>query len=85
MKKDRGALLFLAHGAMELSWRYAWATFLMTSIVHRPFPLPEAIGTFFLAATLSLVVRGIGFAGGHGIGDSYPGVFTRCLEDRIHL
>jgi len=60
VKKGQGALLFLAHGAMELSWRYAWATFLMTSIVHQPFPLPEAIGTFFLAATLSRVVRGIG-------------------------
>ena len=60
MKKDRGALLFLAHGGMELSWRYAWATFLMTSMVHQPFPLPEAIGTFLLAATVSLVVRGIG-------------------------
>ena len=60
MKKDRGALLFLTHGGMELSWRYAWATFLTTSIVHRPFPLLETIGTFFLAAMLSLVVRGIG-------------------------
>lgn len=52
--------MFLAHGGMELSWLYAWATFLMTSIVHRPFPLPEAIGTFLLAAALSLVVRGMG-------------------------
>jgi hypothetical protein len=60
MKKDRGILLFLAHGGMELSWRYAWATFLTTSIVHRPFPLPEALGTFSLAAVLYLVVRGIG-------------------------
>jgi hypothetical protein len=60
MKKDRGALLFLAHGGMELSWRYAWATFLTTSIVHRPFPLPEAVGTFLLAAVLYLVIRGIG-------------------------
>jgi hypothetical protein len=60
MKKDGGALFFLAHGGMELSWRYAWATFLTTSIVHRPFPLPEAIGTFLLAAMLCLVVRGIG-------------------------
>jgi hypothetical protein len=60
VKKDRGALLFLAHGGMELSWRCAWATFLTTSIVHRPFPLPEAIGTFFLAAVLGLVIRGIG-------------------------
>ena len=60
MRRDRGALLFLAHFGMELSWLYAWATFLMTSIVHRPFPLPEAIGTSLLAAALSLVVRGMG-------------------------
>jgi hypothetical protein len=60
MKKDRGALLFLAHGGMELSWRYAWATFLTTSIVHRSFPMPEAVGTFLLAAILSLVFRGAG-------------------------
>ncbi len=60
MNKDRGVLLFLAHGGMELSWRCAWATFLTTSIVHRPFPLPEAIGTFLLAAILTLVFRGIG-------------------------
>lgn len=60
MKKDRGALLFLAHGGMELSWRYAWASFLMVSIAHQPFPLPAAIGTFVLAAALSRVVRGMG-------------------------
>jgi hypothetical protein len=60
MKKDRGALLFLAHSGMELCWLYACATFLMTAIVQRPFPLPEAIGTFLLAAVLSRVVRGMG-------------------------
>lgn len=60
MKKDRAALLFLAHGGMELSWLYAWAAFLMTSIVNRPFPLPEAIGTVLLSATLRLGLRGIG-------------------------
>jgi hypothetical protein len=60
MSKDRGALLFLAHIGMELSWLYACSTFLMTAIVQRPFPLPEAIGTFLLAAALSRVVRGMG-------------------------
>jgi len=60
MRKDRGVLLILAHGGMVFSWRYAWATFLITSIIHRPFPLPEALGTFLLASTLSLVVRGSG-------------------------
>ena len=58
MKKNRGALLFLAHGGMELSWRYAWASFLMICIAHQPFPLPEAIATFLLAAALSRVVQG---------------------------
>ena len=61
MKTQRGGLLFLAGGGMELSWLYAWATFIVASILHRPFPLPEAIGTFALAAVLSLVVRGMGW------------------------
>ena len=60
MRSDRGRLLFLAHGGMEFAWLYGWATFLMTSIVHRPFPLPEAIGTSLLAAALTLVIRGMG-------------------------
>ena len=60
MKKDRGALLFLTHSGMELCWLYACATFLMTAIVQRPFPLPEAIGTFLLAAVVGRVVRGMG-------------------------
>jgi hypothetical protein len=60
MKKNQRALLFLAHAGMELSWRYAWASFLMVAIVHQSFPLPEAIGTFLLAAALIRAVRGTG-------------------------
>jgi len=60
MKSQKGSLLFLASGGMELTWLYAWATFIMASILHRPFPLPEAIGTFVLAALLTLVVWGKG-------------------------
>lgn len=60
MTSRRDRLLFFAHGGMELSWLYAWATFLMISVVHRPFPLPEAIGTFVLAAVLTLITRGRG-------------------------
>jgi hypothetical protein len=60
MKTDRGVLLFLARGAMELCWLYACATFLITAILQHPFPLPEAIGTFFLATALSRLVRGMG-------------------------
>lgn len=60
MNKDRGTLLFLAHGGMELTWLYAWATFLMTSIVHQPYPLPEAMGTFILGAALTMALRAMG-------------------------
>ena len=60
MSKDRGNLLFLAHVGMELCWLYACATFLMISIVQRPFPLLEAVGTFLLAVLISRIFRGMG-------------------------
>jgi hypothetical protein len=61
MKAKRGVLLVLANGGMELSWLYAWANFIMIAMIHRPFPLPEALGTFALAAALTLVARGSGW------------------------
>jgi hypothetical protein len=61
MKVKRGALLVLANGGMELSWLYAWANFIMIAMIHRPFPLPEALGTFALAAALTLIARGSGW------------------------
>jgi hypothetical protein len=61
MRGKRPGLILLASGGMELTWLYAWATFLMTSTVHRPFPLPEALGTFVLAAGLTLLAQGRGW------------------------
>jgi hypothetical protein len=61
MKRGKGALLFLVIAGMELSWLYAWATFLTTSILNRSFPFSEAIGTFVLAAVLTLLVKGKGW------------------------
>jgi hypothetical protein len=46
---------------MELTWLYAWAAFVMTCSVHRPFPLPEAMGTFALAAIFTAASRGRGW------------------------
>jgi len=60
MKHQKGSLVFLASGGMELTWLYAWATFIIASILQQPFPLPEAIGAFVLAALLTQVVRGSG-------------------------
>jgi hypothetical protein len=54
-------LLFLVSIGMELSYLYACATFLTTSIFHRPFPFLEAAGSFVLAALLTLVSEGRGW------------------------
>ena len=51
----------MVSGGMELSWLYAWANFLTTSILHRSFPFPEAITTFGLAALFTLFSRGKGW------------------------
>jgi hypothetical protein len=55
------ALLFLVIMGMELSYLYACATFLTTSIFHRPFPFLEAVGSFALAGVLTLVSEGRGW------------------------
>ena len=61
MKRGKGALLFFVVAGMELSWRYAWATFLTASILHQPFPFPEAITAFALAAAITLLSKGKGW------------------------
>ena len=60
MKRWRENLIYAAGMGMELSWLYAWATFSLTFVPNRPFPLPEAIGTFVLAATLTFLSIGRG-------------------------
>ena len=54
MKK--GLLLFVS-GCMQLSWLYAWANFLTTSISHRLFPLLGAIAVFILATGITLLSK----------------------------
>lgn len=61
MKKGNWAPLFLINGLMELSWLYAWATFLTTLTFHQPFPFKEAIGPFVLASALTLFSTGRGW------------------------
>ena len=61
MKRGKGALLFFIISGMELSWRYAWATFLTISILHQVFPFPEAIAAFALAAVITLLSKGKGW------------------------
>ena len=60
MKKGNQGLILLSGGSMALIWRYAWASWIMIAAFHRPFPLPEAIATFSLAAALSFFSLGRG-------------------------
>jgi hypothetical protein len=61
MKRGNGVPLFFINGGMELSWLYAWATFLTTLTFHQPFPFKEAIGPFVLASALTLFSIGRGW------------------------
>lgn len=61
MKPTSPTILLLASGAMELTWRLAWAGFLMMSVAQRVFPLPAAIGAFSLAAAFTAAARGRGW------------------------
>ncbi|MBN1254466.1 MAG: DUF4129 domain-containing protein [Deltaproteobacteria bacterium] len=61
MKRSKELLVFLSGGFIALIWRYAWANFITIAISHRPFPLPEAIGTFGLASLVTFITLGRGW------------------------
>lgn len=50
--------LTIARGGMEITWRYAWAWFLIQLAIHRHFPLPVAVCAFITAAVLTLLPAG---------------------------
>ncbi len=54
-------LLLLLAGCMELCWIFAWATFLTDTFFNKPFPLPEVMIPFYLAAGLTVVSKGRGW------------------------
>lgn len=57
MKKNPAIFLLVSGAGAELTWLYAWASFLLFSFFQRLYPLPEAIGAFSLAALLTLFHR----------------------------
>jgi hypothetical protein len=61
MKSGKEWLVLLSGGFMALIWRYAWANFITIALSHRPFPLPEAVGTFGLASLVTFIALGRGW------------------------
>jgi hypothetical protein len=50
-------LLFTCGAGAQLSWLYAWASFVLFSFFQRIYPLPQALGIFSLAAFLAIFCR----------------------------
>ncbi|MCJ7641694.1 MAG: DUF4129 domain-containing protein [Desulfobacterales bacterium] len=84
MKGQHRVLLFLVAMGMELSCLYACATFLTTSLFHHPFPFPEAVGSFGLAAVLTLLSEGRGWRVIYGLGFQALG-FVPALLRMVHV
>lgn len=61
MKEESRPLLFLLNVGMELCWLYACTNFLTSTAFHQSFPFPEAVGSFLLAAALTLFSEGRGW------------------------
>jgi hypothetical protein len=53
LQKKSSILIFICGAGAQLTWLYAWASFLLFSFFHRIYPLPETLGTFCLAALLT--------------------------------
>ena len=57
MKKKPTVFLLVFGSGAELTWLYAWASFLLLSFFHRLYPLPETLAVFSLAVFLTLFQR----------------------------
>ena len=90
MKKNPTILLSLCGAGAQLSWLYAWASFVLFSFFQRIYPLPQAIGIFSLAAFMAHLCRrrrwrviqviGIHLAGGAAAGLWVVHVFYYRLD-----
>ena len=80
MKPQQGGLLALSGFGMELTWRYAWAAFIMGAVIHVPFPLPEAFFTLGLSAALTWLARGRGWRVIHILGLQALGFMIAALR-----
>ena len=70
----------MVSGGMEFCWLYAWAAFLMISLLHRPFPFKEALGAFVFAWALTLLSKGRGWRIVHILGLQVFGFVSAALR-----
>ena len=58
MNAGNDTILTIARGGMEISWRYAWALFMIQLAIRRYFPFPVAVCAFLMAAVLTQLPAG---------------------------
>lgn len=90
MQKNSTILLLICGAGAQLSWLYAWASFLLFSFFQRIHPFPQVLVFFSLAALITLFCRrrrwrviqviGVHLAGGVGAGLWVVHVFYYRLE-----
>jgi len=61
MRRMSDSVFWVANAGMEISWIYAWVTFIIHPIIKRPCPLPEAVAIFVLASVVTAFTRGRGW------------------------
>ena len=81
MNRGSNIILSFCGAGAQMSWLYAWASFLLFSFFHRIYPLPEALGFFILAALLTMIIRRrhwrmIQIIGLHLAGSAAAGMWT---------
>ena len=77
--KRSNRLLFFTGAGVEITWLYAWASFLLVNCFQRRFPLPQTIAAFLSAAVLTLYPRGRGWRMIQIIGVHLVGLICACL------
>lgn len=61
MRRMPDSVFWVANAGMEISWIYAWVTFIVYAVTKRPYPLPEAVAVFVSAAFVTSFLRGRGW------------------------
>lgn len=57
LKNNANISIFICGAGAQLTWQYAWASFLIFSFFQRVYPLPETVGIFCLGCLLTLIYR----------------------------
>ncbi len=71
--------MFITGAGAEITWLYAWASFILLNAFQRLYPLPETIAAFSSAVIITLYPKGRGWRVIQIIGLHLLGLLCACL------